>query len=84
VDLDDGERDLLSLAITMRAEAWWLGGPDKATIYAMHLLGVLERMCSLQTLAETAGVKLVKPEVHYTEKWMSALRTQLLLNGRLI
>jgi hypothetical protein len=84
VDLDDGERDLLSIALTLKAEAWWLCGPDKATIYAMHLLGIIERMSSLQALIEGAGQKIPKLEDQFTEKWLSSIRTQLLLTGKLI
>jgi hypothetical protein len=82
--LDDGERDLLSLALSIKADAWWLCGPDKATIFAMHLLGIIDRMCSLQGLAETTGLKLSKAEEQYTQKWLSSVRTQLLLHGSLI
>jgi hypothetical protein len=84
VDLDDGERDLLSIALTIKTDVWWLCGPDKATIFAMHLLGIIDRMCSLQALAETTGFKLAKPEMECTEKWLSSIRTQLLLHGQLI
>jgi len=84
VDLDDGERDLLAIAITIKTGAWWLCGPDKATIYAMHLLGIVDRVCSVQGLAETAGGKSARLEDQYTEKWLSSVRTQLLLHGRLI
>ena len=84
VDLDDGERDLLSIALTNKTGVWWLCGPDKATIFALHLWGIVDRMCSLQALAEAAGLRLANPEVECTEKWLSAVRTQLLLHGRLI
>ncbi len=84
VDLDDGERDLLSIALAIKTDAWWLCGPDKATIFAMHLLGILDRMCSLQSLAEATGVRLTKAEDQFTEKWLASLRTQLLLNGQLL
>ncbi len=33
VDLDDGERDLLSIALTIKTDVWWLCGPDKATVF---------------------------------------------------
>jgi hypothetical protein len=84
VDLDDGERDLLSLALTIKTEVWWLCGPDKATIRAMHLLGIIERMCSLQALTEATGQKHPKLEEQFTEKWFSSIRTQLLLTGHLV
>ena len=35
-DLDDGERDLLAYALTLGREAWWLCGPDKATLKALN------------------------------------------------
>jgi hypothetical protein len=35
VDLDQGETDLLSIALTLKADAWWLCGPDKATIHKL-------------------------------------------------
>lgn len=84
VDLDDGERDLLSVAMTIKNGAWWLCGPDKATIVAMHLLGIVDRMCSLQALAEATGANLANAEEQFTDKWLSSIRTQLLLHGQLI
>ena len=84
VDLDDGERDLLSLALSIKAEVWWLCGPDKATVRAMHLLGIIDRMCSLQGLAEVTGMTQVKLEEQYTEKWLSSKRTMLQLGMELI
>ena len=69
--MDDGERDLLSLAISFKEEIWWLCGPDKATLRAMNLLGILEKMCSLQLLAERAGARGKSWEIQYTEKWLS-------------
>jgi hypothetical protein len=84
VDLDDGERDLLALALSRKTEVWWLCGPDKATIRAMHLLGIVDRMCSLQGLAEATGVRLVRLEEQYTEKWLAEKRTVLLLGEEVI
>lgn len=84
VDLDDGERDLLSIAMSFKGDVWWLCGPDKATLRAMYLLGSMDRMCSLQLLARNAGVNNGQLEVQYTEKWLSAKRTILILDGQLI
>ena len=50
----------------------------------MHLLGILDRMCSLQSLAEATGIKLTKVEDQFTDRWLASLRTQLLLTGQLI
>ncbi|MBI2927010.1 MAG: hypothetical protein HYY24_15050 [Verrucomicrobia bacterium] len=84
VDLDDGERDLLAVALSFKTEVWWLCGPDKATLRALHLLGIIDRMCSLQGLAASAGMRLVELEEQYTEKWLSSKRTLLLLGRELI
>lgn len=84
VDLDPGEKDLLSLALTLKTEAWWLCGPDKATANAMYVLGIIERMCSLQALAKTTGITLAQPAQELTDKWLASVRTQLLLHGRLL
>ncbi len=84
VDLDDGERDLLSIAMSFKTDVWWLCGPDKATLRAMHLLGIMDRMCALQVLANNAGAKANQLEEQYTEKWLSTKRTVLLLGGQLI
>jgi hypothetical protein len=84
VDLDDGERDLLSLAFSTKGEIWWLCGPDKATLRAMHLLNILEKMCSLQNLAEGAGVKGKSWEIQYTEKWLKQKRVMLIMGQDLI
>jgi len=83
VDLHDGERDLLAIALSVKTEVWWLCGPDKATIRAMHLLGMIDRMVSLKSLADEVGVKLAQPEEQDTEKWLSEKRTMLLLGGDL-
>jgi hypothetical protein len=84
VDLDDGERDLLSLAMSLRTQVWWLCGPDKATVRAMHLLGIIDQMCSLQGLAEVTGMTRLKLEEQYTEKWLAAKRTMLQLGMEMI
>jgi hypothetical protein len=84
VDLDDGERDLLSIAMSFKTDVWWLCGPDKATLRAMHLLGIMDQMCALQGLVKNAGAKHGELPEQYTEKWLSEKRTVLLLGGQLI
>jgi hypothetical protein len=39
VALDDGERDLLALAVAQGRGVWCFCGPDKATLRALHCLG---------------------------------------------
>jgi hypothetical protein len=79
VDLDAGEYDLLSLAFSLKGEVWWLCGPDKATLRAMHILALLDNMCSLELLARTAGARVGSWEEQYTDIWLSKKRTLLLL-----
>lgn len=80
-DLDEGERDLLAYALSMGKRAWWLCGPDNGTVNALQLLGLLDRMVSLEALAHGVGHKLGSPPFHYTEKWLSERRTRFLLDG---
>ncbi len=77
VFLDAGERDLLACAMT-HPGAWLLCSSDKAAVRATHVLGNLDRVVSLEALTQTAkiGVPLGEP---FTDKWMSSVRTQLLL-----
>jgi hypothetical protein len=79
VILDAGERDLLACAMT-HPGAWLLCSSDKAAVCAMHVLGNLDRVVSLEALTRTAkiGVSLGEP---FTEKWMGGVRTQLLLES---
>ncbi len=79
VDLDDGERDVLSIALKLREPVWWLCGPDKATLRAMHLLNLLDQACSLEVLARGAGLRLRGLEPQYTEECLVGKRTQLVL-----
>jgi hypothetical protein len=77
VDLDDGERDVLSIALKTKEPVWWLCGPDKATLRAMHFLNLLDQVCSLELLARGAGLRGRGMDVECTEKWLAEKRTQL-------
>jgi hypothetical protein len=84
IDLDDGERDLLAHALTLGRKAWWLCGPDKATLRALHRLNLLERMVALETMARAAGHRIVTLGEQHTEQWLKAKRTKLLLGEEFI
>jgi hypothetical protein len=84
VDLDDGERDVLSIALKLGEPVWWLCGPDKATLRAMHLLNLLDQACSLETLARSAGLRPRELGQEHTEAWLSKKRTQLILGMEII
>lgn len=79
--LDPGERDLLALATT-RTDAFSLCSCDKAAVVAAHVLGWLDRVISLETLARSVGVR-PNPglKVQFTEARMGQWRTSLLLGG---
>lgn len=84
VDLDDGERDVLATALNLVGPVWWLCGPDKATLRAMHFLNLLEKACSQESLARGAGFRTRGLESQYTEEWLAAKRTQLMLGMDII
>ena len=81
--LDLGERDLLALAAT-RTEPFELCSCDKAAVVAAHSLGWLDRVVSLQALAEAVGAR-PRPSLkaQFTESRIGAWRTSLLLGGPL-
>ncbi len=79
-DLDDGERDLLAHALTLGKKGWWLCGPDKATLKTLSRLNLLERMVSLESMGHAVGHRFTALEEQYTEAWLKAKRTKLLLD----
>ena len=81
IDLDAGERDLLAYALTLQSKVWWLCGPDNGSVNALHFLGMLDRMISLQTLSHGAGQKINAIPHHYTERWLADRRTRFLLEN---
>ena len=80
-DLDAGEEDLLAFARTQR-DYWWLCGPDRAAVRALHTIGKLDRSVSLERLIQTYSQKGKAPELEYgqTEAWLSRFRMQLQLD----
>ena len=55
---------------------------DRAAVRAGNELALLERFVSLETLARAVGMS---PQFknHFSEKWLSALRTDILMGGTL-
>lgn len=79
--LDSGERDLLALATT-RADDFTLCSCDKAAVLAAHLLGWLDRVTSLEALAQSVGARPNPAlKTQYTESRMGQWRTSLRLGG---
>ncbi len=81
IDVDAGERALLAYARTLSGKVWWLCGPDKGTVGALHVLGLLDRMVALETLAKASGHTVRDLRANYTERWLSEQRTRLLIDG---
>jgi hypothetical protein len=77
--LDPGEKHLLAHALE-KPGAWYLSASDRAAVRAGNELGFLERFVSLEALARAVGIT---PQFknHFTEKWLSALRTDILMGG---
>lgn len=82
--IDEGELHLMAWLHAHPTEAVIvaISTADRAAVRATHVLGLLERVRSLQTAASAAGVgkpQLGKLQHHFGEDWLSRLRTQLLL-----
>lgn len=81
--LDRGERDLIALATT-RTDDFLFCSCDKAAVIAAHALGWIDRVVSLEALANSVGARPNPPlRVQFTELRMSQWRTALHL-GRTI
>lgn len=80
--LDDGERDLLALALTQRAAPWSLCSPDKAAIRAAVALGFGDRLVSLEQLVADVGARPKESlRSQFTTKWLVSFRTRVMLDG---
>jgi hypothetical protein len=79
--IDPGEKHLLALALK-KTGTWYLSASDAAAVKAGNELGLLERFVSLEALARAVGMS---PQIknHFTKKWLSALRTEILMRGAL-
>jgi hypothetical protein len=77
--IDPGEKHLLAHALGTPG-AWYLSASDRAAVRAGNELGFLERFVSLEALARAVGIT-AQLKTHFTEKWLSALRTDILMGG---
>lgn len=75
--LDAGERDLLAHALG-RADDWLASCADRAAVNAALELGLEERFVSLGALARAAGARPAL-KYHFTDPWLSEVRTAFLL-----
>ena len=77
--IDMGEKHLLAHALATPG-TWYLSASDRAAVRAGNELGFLDRFVPLESLARAVGSS---PQFknHFTEKWLSALRTDILMGG---
>lgn len=79
--LDPGERDLWAHALS-RTDAWFLCGPDKASVRLGVRLGFRERLVTLEGLLEHAGHRPRPPlRDNYTRKWLADFLNVLALES---
>ncbi len=79
-DIDDGEKDLLAFAITLPPNAFLICSPDKACMCVAARLGLIDRLVSLQALAERVGRGNLSFRQNYTENWHRKQRTTIQLD----
>lgn len=75
--IDRGEQELLAAALNASG-ALFVSTADKATIYAAHELGFIDRTISLEEVASFVGMNCAF-KGHYTRKFLSTLRTTIQL-----
>lgn len=83
--IDDGERHLMAWLHSNRPAnvAVLISTADRAAVRAAHVLRLLDQVRSLEWLLKEAGVaplKVGKLRNHFSEQWMTAARTRILLD----
>ncbi|ELX4206468.1 hypothetical protein QJ367_001027 [Vibrio vulnificus] len=82
MDLDPGERDLITYATSLNKECWLLCSPDKAAMRTTHVLGYLDSVVSLETMLSVTSLQLKsKLKENYTESWNSRTKTSIKLGA---
>ena len=79
IHLDDGEEELWAHALS-RNDAWFLCGPDTASIHAGVRLGFRERLITLESLFNGIGHNPRIPlRDAYTQRWLRRALNKLVL-----
>ena len=77
IALDRGEESLWAHALG-RDDVWYLCGPDRASLRCGVVLGLRDRIVSLQALLEGVGHRPRKAlKDHYTRKWQEKALAEL-------
>ena len=78
VDLDQGEKDLLALFLTIRSN-YMICSSDKAALRAGYILGIIDKYISLEELVFQVGQSKVRFREQYTQRWLETQRMDLKL-----
>ena len=76
-ELDAGERELFAHALS-RNDEWLACCADRAALKAAFTLGWMDRMVSLEQLANLAGAQPALKH-HFGKRWLADVRTAFLL-----
>ena len=80
IALDVGERSLWAHALT-RSDAWFLCGPDKASMRFGVRLGFKDRLIALESLLADAGHRPKETlKLAYTTKWLKQVLGELFIS----
>lgn len=85
VALDPGELDLIIYAGSLKSTAnvWFLNSPDMAAVRHAHTRNWLDRLVSLEAMANHLKLKLASAlRNNYTEEWLKKRRLELVF-GRI-
>jgi len=79
--LDPGERDLIVYAGSLpQVGLWLLNSPDMALVKHAFCRGWIDRLVSLESMAQHLGLRLNQPlRDNYTKSWLELKRRKLLL-----
>jgi len=73
-DVDGGERELLAHAL-QDPDAWFLCGPDNASMHALNFFRQLNRAISLEAMCRAGKIQTAQQfKNNYTERWLSDFR----------
>ena len=76
-DLDPGEKHLLSYALTLTDDTYYVCSPDKACMRVAYGLGMLDRFISLEELMRGCGAKVVGLRTNYLKSWLERFKTEI-------
>jgi hypothetical protein len=79
--LDAGEHDLLAHARARLGEDWRLCSPDKAAVRAAMVMGMGDRLVSLEQIVEDVGAN-ARLRDQFRTKWLRDFRTRVQLGMR--